>query len=591
MSGFMAGFGSAFAQSFQAGKERKARQEEDKFRYQWQDYIDRRKDRDEWRKTSAKNVSKAKLLTEEYGQPAEAWTQVLKKINAGYTDEDIRQSFENGGRYEIDNSEGESSTEKQMQDSGMTPAGPSTVSPPQGPATPAEPASPMGAATDDFAAKVSGITGETPDEVKSVFSREEDPTVDSNQIKMKWTSGKKATDLTKVDTVEGAQALVTETEFQVQQGNASPEELTRAQAHLTAQKLLADEEVTRTQRAKAIVDKETYVTSRAKIFDENGKVVETAPVREVKGQPGVYRNLKTGGLIQGDVEFYTKAQDDDWDAVVKEYSKPVQEYITKVTSLSDSAQLTDELRTIALETPQALTYAGTLAEITDQVVRDTVGVVDLAKSILTDGKDPTKELTPEQLSGMAAAEQKMKDQLNSGQLDYNSRLAVAKALMDSKIIRLAYARAASQGQSGRSVAVNEFQMFQNDVKANGNIQAFLQGNMEFLLSQKANLSNEGGLIENYNTGVTNFFAKNGFNGGDLIPSIDELLGDRGELFNPELASPSYKKKQELNQPKQGQVNPAADEGVPPEYKYSGKVDADTGAKIYVGPDGEEVTFD
>lgn len=92
----MSGFGPAFAESFNAGLERKARKREDEFRLMYQDFMEQRKYRDERRRESEKTVRLAKTLTEQAGVDKRAWTVAYEWLTSGADERQVLENLKNG---------------------------------------------------------------------------------------------------------------------------------------------------------------------------------------------------------------------------------------------------------------------------------------------------------------------------------------------------------------------------------------------------------------------------------------------------------------------------------------------------------------
>lgn len=91
--GFMAGFGSAFADSFNQDQAQKAQHKEDQFRLQYQDYISRRDKQDQIDMENKKNVRLAKQLAAQNNQPPEAWQAGYDLLSGGASPEYVAKMF------------------------------------------------------------------------------------------------------------------------------------------------------------------------------------------------------------------------------------------------------------------------------------------------------------------------------------------------------------------------------------------------------------------------------------------------------------------------------------------------------------------
>lgn len=91
--GFMAGFGSAFADSFNQDQQNKAQHKEDLFRLQYTDYISRRDKQDQIDMENKKNARLAKQMAAQYNQPQEAWQAGYDYLAAGGSPEGLAKMY------------------------------------------------------------------------------------------------------------------------------------------------------------------------------------------------------------------------------------------------------------------------------------------------------------------------------------------------------------------------------------------------------------------------------------------------------------------------------------------------------------------
>lgn len=91
--GFMSGFGSAFAKSFNQASADREQREQDMFRLQYADYISRRDIQEKQKLADAKLVKQAKMLAEDAGTP-EAWTDIHNRLQSGWEIKDVQDYLE-----------------------------------------------------------------------------------------------------------------------------------------------------------------------------------------------------------------------------------------------------------------------------------------------------------------------------------------------------------------------------------------------------------------------------------------------------------------------------------------------------------------
>lgn len=92
----MAGFGESFSRSFERQRDISEKRKEDLFQKTYENFIKNKAKYDEEKATDTKAISKAKSLSEQYGQPPEAWSKIYEWIKEGQSDSDIRDILATG---------------------------------------------------------------------------------------------------------------------------------------------------------------------------------------------------------------------------------------------------------------------------------------------------------------------------------------------------------------------------------------------------------------------------------------------------------------------------------------------------------------
>lgn len=93
---FMAGFGSAFSDTFRDARQVAAQEKQDAFRLSYQDYMQRRQQYDEWKREDGKNVNTAKSYEKMYNLPEGSWGTIYDWVKQGQSSDQIQEWIQRG---------------------------------------------------------------------------------------------------------------------------------------------------------------------------------------------------------------------------------------------------------------------------------------------------------------------------------------------------------------------------------------------------------------------------------------------------------------------------------------------------------------
>jgi len=329
-------------------------------------------------------------------------------------------------------------------------------------------------------------------------------------------------------------------------------------------------------RTKAAAEGQDYTPNIAAVFDDKGKFVETVQI-EPDGNGGFINSATSEPIESTTVKPLTRQQNQAWSAIIDKHGKTIEEYNAKVADLGNTARLTDEMASLIDPSrggdPNVLSRAADVAQATDKFFRDSLGGISLVDSFV---KDET--LNGADIGRLKKAEDQIRQALESGSLSGVAALAAKRAMFEAKATRLAYAHAKAQDQTGKAVAVSEFQRFYDDITGKNNPQVFIKSNQEFLQGQLLDLEAYSESVNSFNADLDNFERQYKFIPFKLMEDPKVMLGDRMKLFEGGSTAPE-------NQPKLDQAK-SGETGLPPGYKPAGKSPA--GELLFETPDGRIV---
>lgn len=622
--GFMAGFADGFNKSYTSAVERQRDREDDTFKLRYMDAIKRRDQYAAEKKQDKKDIEYAKAMARAYGQPEAAWQEIYQMKRSGadestivkvlsentFTGSDTTKTADvatDGG--DLSKAAG-SSVDAQMKSSGMaTPADGgifSTTSTGQAP-QPAMGAPGMGQAGQNRVNERVDETVGTPADQVGLDTGTADPShfpaaptapdqaAQASEApagaepvapapaapepaadtpvasKGPWTPKTKEDDYYKANNVAEAQVGLVKAE---RTRNPATIQLARdvLDANIAAEALKTEMDA----KAKGLLDTPQLAAVQigpdpAKDWDYLRPGKEKGTWVSAKNPDKIYRD--------GEVTVFKKEMTDQMNEQSKAIREPATKYRQSVTGFIANVRNADELMKNVTENPGVAGWAGYASKSADELVRNVGGVMALAQEdIRQDGiLSSTNE---KQLDDSIEA---MKKQLSTfvGPATQNniSRMAIARRLYEAQATKMAYAQAASVGQTGQGVAAKEFERFYNQFM-NPNEDALKQSLTTYVTQNYDTLKQEGAALNEFNPDIDAFYQIYGVPSPlKPAPDIDQLLD-----LSPDTRSAFDRMthQQVVNDP--NQANPNQINTAPPGMKAIGK--SPEGKIIYEDENGE-----
>lgn len=543
--GFMAGFGSAFADSFHQDQDQKASERQDMFRMQYQDYISQRDYRQKEDLENKKALNLSRSLVQASGQPPEAVSTAYNLIRNGASSEYVAKFLEEN-QASVDTRGGNTAQPGEAATASDQPADPrddlSSAAAGSvdgqmkaaGMATPKEGGifgkvkqglhdvfNPEGRTQRNIDAntkKIGDMSGVPQQQVKDTLAGKDapgEPIDGMPNATIKWTSKQKPIDVSKINTVGDAIAYNEQMKL-----------------HGTdAQKLEAKNLVDAFMHQKAAEARMTaqsngtgFTYARGFIKDANGQTDGSVAIPTDDGQGGyIWKDAHGNTLDESQVIPVDKNMETDIEAVSKENVKPLQDYQQAKADYKVLARTSSEISALAKAHPEAMGKSGDISQFTDSLMRAGVNVAKIVNPKL----DPEGNIVPDE--GALGEAEKAEHAINSmigGVKDRNSKNALYATLMDIKATRLAYLWAKDMGQTGRGVSNADFNNFKNVAKGGGNPQALKQSAADFLAEKRKGLLDQEAILKQGGA-AGNYFKKK-------YPSVP-LPWDIGQGIDQEVA--------------------------------------------------------
>lgn len=514
--GFMAGFGSAFADSFNQASHERSNQEQDAIRMRFADYQTRAGERRKVDRDNAMALKRAQAIVRAAGAPEAAVGTVYQGLANGASDEwaikllndnDVQvtndgatsQTGENAPADPRDDlTQGASSAVAgQMKSSGMQ-------TPNDGQGIFGNMKKAMNAQSQDKVPRdisqaddaIGSATGQTGEQVRSAM--EPSPPVEQGSVpgvpdaQVKFTPKKSVPDRGKINNIGDAVAYD-------QWAKTEGSEADKIYAKNTLDAFMHEKATEANMTAQANGTGFTY--ARGFIKNADGKYDGSVAVPESDGRGGyTWKDTHGNVLDPTQVTPVDKNMEGDIQNVSKEMTKPLQDYNDSKNDFKTLARTSSSLSKMAQKWPEAMGASGDISQYTDAMKRAGVNVL----KILNPNLDPDGNVSVDQ--GVFGELEKAEHTANSmlkGVTDRNSENALHATLIDIQATRLAYLWAKQMGQQGRGVSNNDFKNFKDVAKGGGNPQALKQSAAEFLGESKKALLNQedtlkaGGAAGNY----------------------------------------------------------------------------------------------
>lgn len=554
MAGFMSGFGKAFSESFRDSRQASAEKEQDMMRMKFTEYTRRQEAYEKTKSEQRKQVRLAKSLVE--GKNPEAWSKVYDWLASGMDEKTVAERIEDG-TFTIQSGTPEGTTaaegpevpgtpqvngdnedlsqaaagavDADMKANGMeTPAdggvfakegaAPEPVAAPTAtdpsaptevdPAAPVDPMAPPVAGEDSslnlFGVdrgtpesrvddKMAEVTGKSAEEINRIMSEDPEfeqlPGVEGKMIS--WTPGKGKDLAWEVKSIESAMTNLKRAEV-----TKDPVQIANAQAVLDGQiaAVAIQADAVATAKGEKFTPKAAAIMTGGKF---SGWAINTNTTGS--GAP-VWVDPKTQRQLGADDVFpMDKGMIEITSNIAKETAKESQEYTMAAENFASMTLDYGELVNLVRREPRAVSAIGDAAKYIDTAVRNVKGAIDLVATRDATNSEVNSAYTWEGLEGISKQTEAIAAKVKTFNGNNLEKLALEATLADAIATRLAYAYGLTQGQSGRSVAITEFDNFKRNVLANGNPDAIQEGASKFLISERDRLS---AVEKNLNTNNT-----------------------------------------------------------------------------------------
>jgi hypothetical protein len=573
--GFMAGFGSAFSQSFQADQDRIAQKDEDTFRMQYQDYISQRDYRQKLDLENKKNLRMARsIVAGTTGQPPEAVQWAYEQLSGGASPEYVQ---------------------KYLNDNQATVTPNTTTKPGDGAtANDAQPADPRDnlstAASSSVDSQMTasgmkapasgGIFGNIKQGMHDIFSGE-GKAARTNDRSTQRIAGATGVDPQQVkDTLSGKNMPgdpldgMPNTQIKFAPKGATFQQLQAAANNYndaTALKVWTDQNGTPEQKMYADNLYNQFKQQKSNEIRQNAFALDPSKAP----QRGMVRNPNglgyNGKFVQADysdgdplhpkwiddqgqevdpklVQPVGQNQEADMKAVAEEASEDMKPYEQAKTDQKAFIRTANDYITLLKDSKgkydaKAMDITGDVSQFVDRWRRAAVNIADL---VMPQGEVPDASSAVAELD---KAEAKVRNELASGRLiDANSQNALKASLIDIQGTKLAYQMAAQANGSTKGISNADFQHFKDVVSGNGNPVTAAKA---LQMSIKQGSGNLGDMEKNIKTGrgKASYYkgkypgAPNGFDMGqsfedesaqdpEIAAALKNINADAGEETNP-----------------------------------------------------------
>lgn len=544
--GFMSGFGSAFSDTFKQGIADRREKDRDMFKLKYSDYISRRDETEKLEREAQKQIKSAKDLVNRVGAPPEMWGEAYKMLQSGYDISDVDEWLSTNDFIIEPNTiskgdpgapatkqdsltvQASNSVDAQMAESGMQPPADKGIfgnlkdkmglGADNPTSMPQQSRSEM-ARNERVTGDIASTAGVSTEEVNKTLGPRPEPAYGIPDVGFKVIPKVGNEEAPKINTLEEAGVAVLEAER-----SGDPERLQFAKDRFKLLQELENDKITKSARAKAIMEG-TYAENNAMaMFDKDGKFIKIVyPVGEgdqqvdsVTGEPidpaqATYRQLNKRVLEKKD-------------EITKEIGTARKEYTDKVNNAVEGVRLIGDIRKMVDPAmggdPRVLTKTADLAQMLQSGAREVYTTMDiLSKDSQTKGM-----YTQAGFEKMKNLEAQLSQTLGA---EINT-LAGRRAMYEAKVKLAAYRFAMMEGQSGRDISNADAQRW-DDILSSTNDPKVLQEKLGSITSQKlASLRTLSGQVIQDNEQVKQFESEFGFNPWGEVKSVDEYLNADGD---------------------------------------------------------------
>lgn len=549
----MAGFGSAFSQSFNQSNQAIAEHKEDLFKLKYADFLTQRDKRQEWEQENKRNVAWAKSAARITGQPIETWGEIYNLKSSGMKDEEIMNLLRTKTAKVVSNDEAAqggpnpvdprqdvtapqpqpnidtnaSPVQQQMQKSGMGGGFFNTVK------DILNPNSESRSQRDALRAEkqVADAAGVTVEDIQNTLNHKYESQSDIpglDDYKVVWSDrddlGKP--DLTKIENLNDA--IAAKTWFDLHGGS----DLEKKMADTYYNNFLHVEY----DKNKA-AGGNFFEPSRGVLKGPDGDPTEQFVFRTQDGAGNAVWKTDNGKIVQPDqVIPYDENMEKEIDKGGADLQKAADDYNTGINNLQDMVTTSTELANLAAKAPEGLDYSGSIAQGADRLIRGVKGI----GTILT-GQDLFAKyggkLNAQDIGSWESDMKSNMSKLDMAEAEASDILkrtgdaAYYHVIMDIKATRLAYMYAATSGQTGKNVTEKEFNNYKLSAMGGGKPEAIRTSANTYIKSQVNLLKRQEENINKLSEPVRRFKSQYSKMPYPYKPvaSLDEILQGNADL--------------------------------------------------------------
>lgn len=538
--GFMAGFGPAFSDAFNAGNDRRAKRKDDLFKLTYSEFLDRREKYEKKKESDSKLIGSAKTLARDLAGNEEYWPKVYDWLQSGMSENTILELIQNGEFETAPTATPEVQDigppeEVQMADNGLanpTAEMPAAQSDVAQMAMPEQDSGMMGKLFPGMAqAKRDRDINSSLDQVSQVsgMKREE-----IDQI-MKGTGNTVKTDSSgivykrkptpvepdKINTPEESWIEQTHAQREYDLNPTATNEVRLQKANDRVRALKDLQVIKEESRARADAAKEgrPYGFFSAKRFDENGNMVGSVLVKPSND------GFETDGgqfVPKNQIKLWQKDEQDDYKKLASATAKIGTDHVKRGSGVKDLLYTAKDMSDIVAQSKGAV------------LGQRTAGLAGLATDWAQELTTIKQVLTDDNVANDAEAGVKLSDldRTIQGLLGKNiTDLATQRALLDAKATIFAYKLGMAMGQEGRALAETERMVFQRLADSGSNPEKFNQNLANLVSDQVRSFDSSSADLNNYNIEVEAFQRLYGWKEPPFqtVPTFGELMVKEPEL--------------------------------------------------------------
>lgn len=532
---FMKGFGEAFSRSWENSANRRAQQEQDIFKMQYQTYLDNIENNRKSESTDRQNARKAKSLaqihvTGDNSDKLAAATQIYQWLHSGMSDEQIVKAIEAGGTFQFETAEQNPEMQSQMEQfqTKTNTNTPSVETP--------EPKQKGGLFGSPYKfdqmntkaeQKIAQGTGRTPEEIRATLTQ---PYESGNLMSAPqgqniiFTPGVPQREPDKFSNLNTASIELAQAETAFKR-DPSPQNQERFR--------IAEERMSALQRAE-------FIQANNEAFS-NGFVMPGVDVRLIDPKnPDNVRFAKVTRGPNGNLVYAGTGQAIPENIQIKEFGKEEQE---RYWELSKSlAEPQKEYNTDSVAFQSIMREAGDMGHLVDitggAVLSGRIGnlsqwVQGWGGEIITGMEVINRAMSSDEIVGsnpddmfkIVEMENKIDELISSGVND----IGTARALYNAKVKILAYKLAAMEGSSGRSLSDREQAIWETLADGGNSPEKFNQNMANLLFSRLDELTASANILNQNNQALEAYEQRFGWRPFKPAQNPEEMIFSDPEL--------------------------------------------------------------